>query len=136
VDYAKMKKMQNKSKILIVDDQLGPRESMKMILKDRYVVATATGAKEAFRYMAESPVDLVLLDIKMPKIDGITALAEIKKKYPHTEVILLTAHVNFETLQKAIKLGAFGCLMKPFDKNELLQMVDKALKNQWPKKTA
>jgi len=126
--------MQNKSKILIVDDQLGPRESMRMVLKDRYIVTTVTEAKEAFRYMAENPVDVVLLDIKMPKIDGITALAEIKRKYPHTEVILLTAHADFETIQKAIKLGAFGCLMKPFDKNELLQVVDKALKNQYSKK--
>jgi DNA-binding NtrC family response regulator len=122
----------NKSKprILIIDDQLAPRESIRMVLKDKYDVVTAAEAEEAFRYMSENPVNLVLLDIKMPKIDGITALKEIKKRYPETEVILLTAYATLETIQKAIKLGAFGCLMKPFDKNELLAIVDKAIKNR------
>ena len=121
--------MQSKPKILIVDDQLAPRESVKMVLKDRYDVAIAAGAEEAFKYIAENNVNLVLLDIKMPRIDGIEALKEIKKKHPDTEVVLLTAYASHEICQKALKLGAFGCLMKPFDKDELLKIVDSALKN-------
>ncbi len=121
--------MQGK-RILIVDDQLTPRESIRMVLKDKYAVAAATGAEEALRYMTENPVNLVLLDLKMPKIDGITALKEIKKRHPGTQIILLTARVTLETIQKALKLGAFGYLMKPFDKEELLNIVDKALKNR------
>lgn len=127
--------MLNRAKILVIDDELTPLESIKMVLKDKYDVTTASGAIEAFDYMAGCPVDLVLLDIKMPKIDGIKALKEIKKKYPKTEVIMLTAYMTLETNQKTLKLGAFGCLLKPFDKDELLDIVDRALKNQGVEKT-
>ncbi len=122
--------MQGKLKILIVDDQLALRESVRMVLKDKYAVASAPGAVEALEYIAENPVDLVLLDLKMPKIDGITALQAIKKSHPETEIILLTAYVTLETIQKALKLGAFGYLMKPFDGEELLDIVDRALNNR------
>ncbi len=122
--------MQGKLKILIIDDQLAPRESIRMVLKDKYAVAAAPGVVEALRYITEDTVDLVLLDLKMPKIDGITILKEIKKKHPKIEIILLTAYVTPETIQKALKLGAFGYLMKPFDKEELLNIVDRALKNR------
>ncbi len=121
--------MQGKLKILIIDDELAPRESIRMVLKDKYAVAAATGAAEALGYMANNPVNLVLLDINMPKIDGITALKEIKKRYPETQVILLSAYVTLETIQKALKLGAFGYLMKPFDHDKLINIVDEALKN-------
>jgi DNA-binding NtrC family response regulator len=122
--------MKSKVEILIIDDQLSPRESIRMILKEKYAISTVTGAIEAFKYMAENLVELVLLDIKMPKIDGITALKEIKKKHPETEVILLTAYATPKTIQNTLKLGAFGYLMKPFDKDDLLDIVDRALKNQ------
>ncbi len=101
-----------------------------MVLKYKYAVTTSTGAEEAFKYMAKNPVDIAILDIKMPKTDGITALEEIKKRHPETKVILLTAYATLETLQKALKLGAFGYLMKPFNKDKLLDIVDKALKNR------
>ncbi|MDP3296971.1 MAG: response regulator [Thermodesulfovibrionia bacterium] len=122
-------------KILIIDDQVAPRESIRMILKDKYAIAMAAEATEAFKYMAENPVDLVLLDIRMPKIDGITALKEIKRKHPETEIILLTAYATHETTQKALKSGVFGCLIKPFDKDELLDIIDRALKKRHSNKT-
>ncbi len=121
--------MDKKPKILIVDDQVELREIIRFVLKDKYVVAAVTGAEEAFRYMADNSINLVLLDIKMPKIDGITALKEIKERHPGTEVILLSANVTLETIRKAIRLGAFGFLMKPFDHDELINIVDEALKN-------
>ena len=121
--------MQGKLKILIKDDELAPRESIRMVLKDKYAVAAAPGAAEALGYMADNPVNLVLLDINMPKIDGITALKEIKKRHPGTQIILLSAYITRETIQKALKLGAFGCLMKPFDHDKLINIVDEALKN-------
>lgn len=122
--------MQSRLKILIIDDQLSSRESIRMVLKDKYAIATAAGAAEAFKYMAENPVALVLLDIKMPVMDGVTALKEIKKRHPEAKVILLTAYATLETTQKVLKLGAFGYLMKPFDKDKLLEIVDRALKNR------
>ncbi|MBI5049961.1 MAG: response regulator [Nitrospirae bacterium] len=114
--------------ILIVDDEIAPRESIRAVLKDKYTVATASGVEEALKYLAENPVDVVMLDLKMPKIDGITALLEIKKRYPKTEIILLTAYATLAIIKKVLELGAFGCLIKPFDKDELLDIVDRALK--------
>lgn len=121
--------MQGKPKILIVDDQLELREVIRFVLKDKYLVAAVTGAEEAFKYMADNPVNLVLLDINMPKIDGITALQEIKKSHPETEIIFVTAYATLETIRKALNLGAFGFLMKPFDHDKLINIIDEALKN-------
>ncbi|RJQ55102.1 MAG: response regulator [Nitrospiraceae bacterium] len=114
-------------KILIIDDEMSPRESMRMVLKDKYSVSTAAGALDGLSMMSESPVDLVLLDIKMPKMDGITALQEIKKKHPDTEVVLLTAYASLETARDAIRFGAFDYILKPFDKDDILQVIEKGL---------
>ena len=119
--------MDNKEKILIIDDEMAPRESIRMVLKDRYAVSTATGALEGLQYISHEPVDLVVMDIKMPKMDGITALQEIKKSYPDTEVVLLTAYASLETARDAIRFGAFDYLLKPFDRNDILQVVEKGL---------
>jgi len=117
----------NKEKILIIDDEMAPRESIRMVLKDKYAVSTATGALEGLHFISQEPVDLVVMDIKMPKMDGITALQEIKKSYPDTEVVLLTAYASLETARDAIRFGAFDYLLKPFDRNDILQVVEKGL---------
>ncbi|MBI5408541.1 MAG: response regulator [Nitrospirae bacterium] len=119
--------MDSREKILIIDDELAPRESIRMVLKDRYAVSTASGAPEGINMMAQNPVDLVVMDIKMPKMDGITALQEIKKRHPDTEVILLTAYASLETARDAIRFGAFDYLLKPFDKDDILMVVEKGL---------
>jgi len=116
--------------ILVIDDELAPRESIRMVLKDQYAVSTATGALEGLNLMDGNPVDLVVMDIKMPKMDGITALQEIKKKHPDTEVILLTAYASLETARDAIRFGAFDYLIKPFDKDDVLLVVEKGLKKR------
>jgi putative nucleotidyltransferase with HDIG domain len=117
----------NSGKILVIDDELAPRESIRMVLKDQYSVSTADGAYEGLDIMNQSPVDLVVMDIKMPKMDGITALQEIKKLHPDTEVVLLTAYASLETARDAIRFGAFDYLIKPFDKNNVLKVVEKGL---------
>jgi putative nucleotidyltransferase with HDIG domain len=122
--------LMNKENILIIDDELAPRESIRMVLKDKYAVATATGAHEGLDMMSEKPVDLVVMDIKMPKMDGITALQQIKKKHPDTEVVLLTAYASLETARDAIRFGAFDYLIKPFDKDNVLLVVEKGLKKR------
>ncbi|RJQ51921.1 MAG: response regulator [Nitrospiraceae bacterium] len=71
----------------------------------------------------------MLLDIKMPKIDGITVLGRIKEKHPGTEVIIVTAYATIEMIREAIRLGAFGFLMKPFDVEVLVDLVDAAFKS-------
>jgi putative nucleotidyltransferase with HDIG domain len=117
----------NSGKILVIDDELAPRESIRMVLKDQYSVSTADGAYEGLDIMNQSPVDLVVMDIKMPKMDGITALQEIKKLHPDTEVVLLTAYASLETARDAIRFGAFDYLIKPFDKDNVLKVVEKGL---------
>ncbi len=122
--------MDNRPKILIIDDELAPRESLRMVLKDKYVISTASGAHEGFDIMAQCPMDLVVLDIKMPLMDGITALKEIKKRHPDTEVILLTAFASLETARSAVRYGAFDYLMKPFNKDDLINIVGKGLQKK------
>lgn len=122
--------LMNKENILVIDDELAPRESIRMVLKDKYTVSTATGAHEGLDMMLEKSVDLVVMDIKMPKMDGITALQHIKKKHPDTEVVLLTAYASLETARDAIRFGAFDYLIKPFDKDNILLVVEKGLKKR------
>lgn len=119
--------MDGKESILVIDDEMAPRESIRMVLKDKYAVSTAAGALEGLNIISEKPVDLVVMDIKMPKMDGITALQEIKKKHPDTEVVLLTAYASLDTARDAIRFGAFDYLLKPFDKNDILMVVEKGL---------
>ncbi len=122
--------MEKKPKILIVADQLELQEVIGFALKDKYLIAAVTGIEEAFIYMTNIPVNLVLLDIDMPKINGITALEEIRKRHPETDVIMLTICVTLETIRKAIRLGAFGFLLKSLDHNELINCVDEAISNR------
>lgn len=117
-------------KILVIDDDLSARESLRMVLKDRYTVALASGAEDGLNLLQQEPFDLVMLDIRMPKVDGITTLKEIKKKHPDTEVVLLTAYASLETARDAVRYGAFDYLMKPFDKDDLLRVVERGLQKR------
>jgi DNA-binding NtrC family response regulator len=115
------------ARILIVDDHSAIRETLKLILKNKYDVAAACDAHDAFIYMASCPVNIVLLDFKMPKIDGITALMEIKKRHPDTEVIMMTGYAPADAIQRAFNAGAFAFFMKPFDIYRLISAIEKAL---------
>ncbi len=119
--------MNEREKILVIDDDLAPRESIRMILKDKYDVLSAGGAREGLDIMDRESVGLVVIDIKMPEMDGITALREIKKRYCDTEVILLTAYASLETARDAIRFGAFDYLVKPFDKDDVLMVVQRGI---------
>ncbi len=125
---------ESNEKILVIDDELAPRESIRMVLKDKYDVSTAPGAIEGLEAITNNAVDLVVMDIKMPQMDGITALREIKKKHPDTEVVLLTAYASLETARDAIRFGALDYLIKPFDKDDVLVVVEKGLKKRRARK--
>ncbi len=119
--------MDKKAEILIVDDDFAVRKAISLVLKDKYGVATAEGAEEALKHMADKTVNLVLLDIKMSKTDGITALKEIKERFPETKVIMVTAYATQEKIKQSFTFGAFGILMKPFDAIKLLELIEEAL---------
>jgi signal transduction histidine kinase len=116
-----------RAKILIVDDELGPRESLRMILKDHYSLSFATNGKEAVDYVQNHGVDLVIMDMKMPEMDGITALKEIKKINPFISVLMVTGYGTIDTAVEAMKIGAYDYISKPFDAQHLMDAVEKGL---------
>lgn len=111
-------------KILIVDDDEAVSTVVKITLQHAYDVATTTSALSALKYLGQCKVDLVILDINMPGMNGIEALREIKKGHPNTTVIMLTAYASHENVQKAKILGAHGFIIKPFEVGELRSYVN------------
>ncbi len=113
-------------KILIVDDELGTRESLRTIFQKDYEVHTASSGEEALETMREGDLDLVLLDILMPRMDGIEVLQRTKE-VNSCHVIMLTAMRNVKTAVNAMKMGAFDYIVKPFNVDEIRMVVEKAL---------
>lgn len=117
-------------KILIIDDNISVGTVVKITLEDKYDVAITTSVSTAFKYLSKYKVDLILLDIKMPGINGIEALRKIKKRHPEIIVIMLTAYASGENMQKAEIFGAYDIIIKPFEVDELRSCVDKVLVEQ------
>jgi DNA-binding NtrC family response regulator len=115
--------------ILIVDDESSMRESYQVLLEDKYKIILATGGREALEIVNKETVDLVLLDVLMPDIDGIEALKMIKD-ISDAEVIMVTAVKTVRTAIQAVKLGAYDYIAKPFDIDDLLATIGKALEKQ------
>jgi len=112
-----------KPRILVVDDERGPRESLRMILKDQYELILADSGEEGIEKMKQGDIDLVLLDLKMKKMSGIEALEKMKEIDPLIGVVILTGYGTLETAQEAIRLGAADYVSKPFDVIELTKTV-------------
>ena len=113
-------------RVLIVDDELGVRESLRMALKGAYEVTAVGSAPEAVQALAASPPDVVLLDIVMPGVDGMALLEELRSRFPNLPIIMLTATKTVKTAVQAMKLGAFHYITKPFDVDDLRAHLDKA----------
>ena len=117
--------------ILIVDDEKNTREGLKKYLENRnYDVVTAESGEEALRQIEKERPDIVLTDMRMPGMDGVTLLEKIQAKVPEILVILLTAYGTVENAVKAIKMGAFHYLTKPVNLEELELLIKKALTQQ------
>jgi len=115
--------LREKGRVLVIDDDVSVRESIRMVLKERYAVALAPDVDSGLHLLRMDQFDIVVLDIKMPKVDGISALKEIKRLFPDTEVVILTAYASIDTARDALRYGAFDYIMKPFNKDELLDVV-------------
>ncbi|HJQ74081.1 MAG TPA: sigma-54 dependent transcriptional regulator [Gaiellaceae bacterium] len=113
-------------RVLIVDDEPGVRESLRMVLKSDYEAVAVGSAPEALEALAASATDVVLLDIVMPGIDGMQLLEELRGRWPTLPVIMLTATKTVKTAVQAMKLGAFHYITKPFDVEDLRAHLDKA----------
>jgi two-component system response regulator AtoC len=116
--------------ILVVDDDPGVRESFRLILEDHYDVVDVPDGPSALDVVRASPIDLVLLDIRLPGMDGIEVLERIKAIDERVEVILVTAVKTVRTAVAAMKLGAFDYLTKPFEEDELLSLATRALERR------
>jgi PAS domain S-box-containing protein len=116
-----------RSRVLVVDDEMGPRESLRMLLKPRFEVATADNGAAALRDLVLFRPDLVIMDVKMPEMDGLEVLRRIKGIDPSVEVIMITAYASLETVRNALTFGAFEYLIKPFSRQDLEETVRRAL---------
>ncbi len=114
-------------RILVVDDELGPREALRMILKSKYQVMTAVNGPDALQLIAKMPPDIVLLDIRMRQMNGIQVLQAIKQMDPNIEVIMMTAYASLATAREAMAYDASEYLTKPFSKQEVERAVEKAI---------
>jgi DNA-binding NtrC family response regulator len=121
----------NEFSVLLVDDEPEFLETLVKRLRKRKLNATgAKSGEEALEVMRSEPVDVVVLDVKMPGMDGIETLRELKKIRPLVEVIMLTGHANMEVAITGMELGAFDYLMKPMDIDELLYKLQDAYKKK------
>jgi DNA-binding NtrC family response regulator len=121
----------SKRKILIVDDEVSVRQSLQeWFLEDAFDVETAEDGAVALRKMDAGPYDIILLDLKMPGMDGITVQKRIRDVDKDACIIILTAYASVETAVEALKLGAFDYVTKPVDPDDLSNLVKNALRQR------
>jgi len=119
------------SKILIVDDELNMRLVLSALLKkEGYEIASAADGNEAMDVLKSDGIDAVITDLKMPNMDGMELLRRMNNKYPDVPVIMITAHGTVATAVEALKKGALDYITKPFDLDELKNVVSKAIKTR------
>ena len=116
--------------ILVVDDENGIRQSFKVLFKDCYHVLAAETGKEAIDLLTKNSVDLILLDILLPDVNGLDLLEKLKAIDPNLDVIMVTAVKDLQTAVKAIKLGAYEYIIKPFLVDDVLNAVERALEKR------
>lgn len=114
--------------LLIIDDEVGVRESLRMVFGKDFRILEADSLDAALPQVRESKPAVVLLDLLMPKTDGMEALKQIKALHPQCEVIMLTAVSSKHVAASALEAGAFDFVAKPFDVVDLRRKVDQALK--------
>jgi DNA-binding NtrC family response regulator len=113
--------------VLLVDDEIEFVETlMKRMRKRKVDIRAVQSGEEALAALEGGGIDIVVLDVKMPGMDGIEVLREIKSRYPLIGVIMLTGHANVEVAIQGMTLGAFDYLMKPMDLDELLYKIQDA----------
>jgi PAS domain S-box-containing protein len=115
------------SRVLVVDDEEGPREAIRMILKPRYQVFTAGSGDEVLAVLPGLRPDVIFMDVKMPRMDGVQLLERVKAVDPGVEVVMITAYASLDTVQRAMRFGAMDYLVKPFAPRELQEAAERAL---------
>ena len=123
--------MTKKPRILVVDDETVVRESLKdWLMEDDYEVGLAASGEDAVSMAQTKNWDVILLDLKMPGMDGLEALKRLKKMMPEAEVLMMTAFATIDTAVQAMKEGAFDYLVKPFDPDEIEMHIKKIVEHK------
>ena len=122
--------MAQQGSVLVVDDELGPRESLRMILRPLYEVKTASTGQEALQCIQQEKVDLITLDLKMPGISGMDVLREIKKMKLDVPVIIITAFGTLTNAHEAIRFGAVDFISKPYNATDILSTVRRTVEQK------
>ena len=117
----------SRRRILVADDEEGIRESLNLILGEEYQLIFARDGAETLERLRGETFDLALLDIKMPKLDGLEVLRQLKLSERRTPVVVLTAYQSIELAKEAVKLGAVNYLPKPFEREQILSAVNEVL---------
>jgi DNA-binding NtrC family response regulator len=120
--------MDEKTKILVVDDEEVVRLSHIRTLASMHCsVEVVKNGVEALGVMEQRPADVVLLDLRMPGMDGMAVLKTIKQRWPETEVVIITGYPNVETAKEAVRLGAYDYLAKPVGPDEVISVANGAM---------
>lgn len=114
-------------RLLLVDDEEDFTSALRRRLSRRGLdVAVADSGEDCLAYLSENEMDVVVLDVRMPGMDGLSVLHRIKEDWPSVEVVMLTGHASMEVAIRGMELGAFDYMMKPVDFQELLYKVEDA----------
>jgi DNA-binding NtrC family response regulator len=122
-----MEDKMDEMRIMLVDDEEGFLSTTRNVLERKGInVATATSGSEALEKLKQENIDVVILDVKMPGMDGVSALKNIKSRHPSIEVIMLTGHGTVESALDGLRSGASDYLTKPIDIDELVAKAEEA----------
>lgn len=113
--------------VLVVDDEAGPRDALKVILRPFFNIRSAENAKAALNILSEQQIDLITLDQKLPDRQGLELLQDIKHDHAETEVIIITGYGSLKSAMEGIRYGAAGYLLKPFNVTELITLINQTL---------
>ena len=116
-----------KPTVLVCDDEESVQAAIRLVLEQDYDLVFASDGEDALRQFQARPADLVLLDLKMPKKDGLEVLQELMGRQPPPRVLMLTAYQSVELAQRATRYGALDYIPKPFTREQLRQAVERAL---------
>ena len=116
-----------KPTILIVEDEVGPRNALQIILRPFYNIHSVDNGHAALRILQEHKVDLITLDVKLPDQSGLEVLQQVKAQYHEVEVVVITGYGSLRSAMDATRLGAAAYLLKPFNVTELLAIIDQTL---------
>jgi putative two-component system response regulator len=119
-----------KPSVLVVDDETGPRDALKVILRPFFTIHSADNAKSALQVLKERHIDLITLDQKLPDRQGIDLLQDIKQDYADIEVIIITGYGSLKSAMEGIRYGAAGYLLKPFNVTELITLINQTLEKK------